>query len=176
MKVNMPKTGVGTKTLLFGAHQFILHPLFVSIAWFRLYGAPTFRELICIIVHDWGLWGLSVTDSGKGEFHPERGARIAGKLFGDKYYDLVAYHSRFYARLKDHSVSKLCMADKLGTAQYPVWLWCFLVRLTGEYHEYVKNRKYEIWQEQDVLLREWFIDYKRLCAKWVRTGDLTIGG
>ena len=29
---------VGTRSLLFGSHQFMLHPLFVAIAWRRLYG------------------------------------------------------------------------------------------------------------------------------------------
>lgn len=27
---------VGTKSILFGAHQFLLHPLFVAWAWTRL--------------------------------------------------------------------------------------------------------------------------------------------
>ena len=29
---------IGTKSLLYGAHQFALHPFFVALAWRRLYG------------------------------------------------------------------------------------------------------------------------------------------
>lgn len=31
---------IGTKSVLFGAHCFFLHPLFVALAWARLYGVP----------------------------------------------------------------------------------------------------------------------------------------
>lgn len=165
---------MGVKTLLYGGHQFVLHPLFVVAAWARLYGIPGFRELICIGIHDWGLWSCDTIDFGVGELHPEGGARIAGRLFGWRYHDLVAYHSRFYARVRGHGVSKLCLADKLGTALYPTWLWVFLVRLTGEYKEYLANRKYEIWKQDCSSLRTWFEDYKRICSVWVATGDLAI--
>ncbi len=30
---------VGTRSLLFGAHQFAIHPWFVAAAWWRLYGS-----------------------------------------------------------------------------------------------------------------------------------------
>lgn len=31
---------IGTRSLLYGAHQFMLHPLFLALAWRKLYGAP----------------------------------------------------------------------------------------------------------------------------------------
>lgn len=31
---------VGTKSLLFGAHQFLIHPWFVAWGWWTLYGFP----------------------------------------------------------------------------------------------------------------------------------------
>ena len=31
---------VGTKSILFGVHNFVLHPPLVAIAWWRLYGFP----------------------------------------------------------------------------------------------------------------------------------------
>jgi hypothetical protein len=31
---------IGTKSVLFGAHCFFLHPWFVAAAWWRLYGFP----------------------------------------------------------------------------------------------------------------------------------------
>ena len=82
---------VGTKSLLFGVHQFIWHPVTVLIAWVSLYGRPTWRELICIIVHDWGYWGAPNMDGEEGERHPEVGAEIALRLFGLEYYELVLY-------------------------------------------------------------------------------------
>lgn len=52
----------GTKSLLFGVHQFIWHPLTVLLAWIKLYGWPAWEELVCIIIHDWGYWGKSNMD------------------------------------------------------------------------------------------------------------------
>ncbi|MCK5235828.1 MAG: hypothetical protein KAR06_02490, partial [Deltaproteobacteria bacterium] len=60
---------VGTKSLLFGVHQFIWHPITVLIAWCKLYGWPTWPELVCIIVHDWGYWGKPNMDGPEGEKH-----------------------------------------------------------------------------------------------------------
>lgn len=31
---------VGTKSVLFGAHCFFIHPVFVAIAWIKLFGWP----------------------------------------------------------------------------------------------------------------------------------------
>ena len=72
----------GTKSLLFGVHQFIWHPVTVLIAWIWLYKRfPSWRELICMFVHDWGYWGKTNMDDEDGEKHPELGANIALKLF-----------------------------------------------------------------------------------------------
>lgn len=46
---------IGTKSLLFGAHQFLIHPFWIAVAWNRLYGFPKDPRLwIAFIVHDWG--------------------------------------------------------------------------------------------------------------------------
>lgn len=37
---------VGTKSLLFGAHNIFIHPFLVFIAWWRLYGFPENYVLI----------------------------------------------------------------------------------------------------------------------------------
>ena len=43
---------VGTKSVLWGAHQFLLHPLFVAWAWWRLYGVPWDPRLwVAFVVH-----------------------------------------------------------------------------------------------------------------------------
>ena len=49
---------MGTKSLLFGVHQFFIHPLMVLLAWIVLYRSfPGLKELVCIFIHDWGYWG-----------------------------------------------------------------------------------------------------------------------
>jgi len=49
---------VGTKGVLFGGHCFFIHPWFVALAWWRLYGFPFDPKLwIAFFVHDIGLLG-----------------------------------------------------------------------------------------------------------------------
>lgn len=68
----------GTKSLLFGVHQFLWHPLTVLLAWVYLYRSfPNPKELLCIFVHDWGYWGCPNMDGPEGERHPERAATHA---------------------------------------------------------------------------------------------------
>jgi hypothetical protein len=73
---------VGTRSVLFGAHQFLLHPLFVALAWWRLYGVPWDPRLwVAFFVHDLGYLGKSNMDGPEGEQHPLLGARIMSALF-----------------------------------------------------------------------------------------------
>jgi len=127
---------VGTKSLLFGVHQFIIHPIVVLVAWFNLYGLPTWRELICIVIHDWGYFGKPNMDGPEGESHPELGASIAGWLFGRRHRSLCLYHSRHYARRHHLEPSKLCWADKLSIMYEPWWLYLPRAWMSGELHEY----------------------------------------
>jgi hypothetical protein len=49
---------VGTKSVLFGAHCFLIHPFFVAAAWIKLYGFPWDPRLwIAFFVHDLGYFG-----------------------------------------------------------------------------------------------------------------------
>src|ERR1035437_1297336 len=138
---------IGTKTLLYGCHQFILHPIFVYTAWIKLYhNLPNPTETLCIIIHDWGYWGKPNLDGPEGEDHPRWAAefiyRHALSKYGD-YYALCMYHSRFQARKHLASVSRLCLPDKLGVALMPTWLWVGLGSLTHEVDEYMAETKYE---------------------------------
>ena len=46
---------VGPRSVLFGAHHFIIHPVFVELAWRKLYKKkPTWRERVGFVVHDLG--------------------------------------------------------------------------------------------------------------------------
>lgn len=72
----------GTKSVLFGAHQFIIHPVFVAIAWIKLYGFPVDpRVWIAFVIHDWGYWGKPNMDGAEGKTHPEWAANIMHALF-----------------------------------------------------------------------------------------------
>lgn len=127
---------VGKKSLLFGVHQFIWHPLTVLLAWWKLYGRPSWKEAFCILIHDWGYWFSSDMDGPEGRRHPEFAARLAGTLFGSKYNLLCLYHSRHYARNTGAEPSKLCWADKLSIIFEPWWLYLPRAWLSGELKEY----------------------------------------
>lgn len=127
---------VGTKSLLFGVHQFAWHPWTVYRAWVHLYGRPTWRELLCIIIHDWGYWGAPNMDGEEGTAHPEFGARLAAKLAGAEAGREVLVHSRHYAKLSAQAPSRLCWADKLSILYDPAWFYMLRARLTREIREY----------------------------------------
>jgi hypothetical protein len=153
----------GTKSLLFGVHQFIIHPVIVAIAWYKLYGFPFDPRIwIAFIVHDWGYWGCSQMDGEEGDKHPIVGAKIMHifdkflyeepygphsklgdgiPIFDDKWYNFCLYHSRFFAKQNNAQPSKLCMADKLAVYYYPNWLYIFLAKLSGELWEYLDSAK-----------------------------------
>jgi hypothetical protein len=164
---------MGTKSLLFGAHQFILHPIFVFVAWKRIYKEyPDWRTSICIIFHDWGYVGCPEIDGERGKMHPLLGAKIARKLFGKKYYELCIYHSRHYADKDSKKPSKLCWADKLGVALEPWWLYLPKARLTGELTEYRLNAiKFIPMETSD---KKWYIWIQSRFRKIVENQDATV--
>lgn len=156
---------VGTKSLIFGVHQFAWHPITVLSAWWKLYGRPSFMELVCIIIHDWGYWGSPNMDGIEGERHPEGAALFASCLFGKEAHDLVLYHSRHYAKNAGVEPSKLCWADKLSIIYEPWWLYLPRAWASGELAEYRKMAKDYI--SPDRPHREWFA--------WVKDRLKTLG-
>jgi len=159
---------IGTKSVLFGAHCFFIHPIFVFIAWWKLYGFPFDPRLwFAFFLHDVGYWGKPNMDGVEGEKHPEFAAKIMHRLFdakkirialpGRKYtkikniyyfywHDLCLYHSRFYAKKDNAQPSRLCTADKLSICLEPAWLYLPRVNWSCEITEYMKlaaKRKYK---------------------------------
>lgn len=128
----------GTRSLLFGVHQFIWHPITVLLAWKKLYGCrPSLQEAACIFVHDWGYWGCEDMDEGKGIRHPAFGAWMMRKAFKSRtMQNMVLFHSRHYAKRHGAIPSPLCWADKLSLS-YERW-WTYIPRawLSGELREY----------------------------------------
>lgn len=169
---------VGTKSILFGAHAFWLHPFFVAAAWWKLYGfSSDIRLLAACVLHDIGYWGSSSMDGIDGKKHPEVGARWMEKLFGKEWGDFCLFHSRSYARQHRKPVSKLCYADKMATALTPWWIYLPLVNLTGEIDEYMANGKQarfnsRIPAQTRILLasddqRQWYEGLQRHMREWV---------
>jgi len=129
---------IGTKSLLFGAHQFILHPLFVAWGWWLLYGFPWDPRLwVAFIIHDWGYWGSPNMDGEEGKMHPRWAARKMRRWFGMEWGNLCIFHSRSTAKVWGRVPSRLCAADKMVTSLTPAWLYLPMVRATGELDEYM---------------------------------------
>lgn len=175
---------VGTKSVLFGAHCFFLHPLFVARAWWKLYGFPWDPRLwVAFFVHDLGYIGRVNMDGPEGESHPELGARIMSFLFDDidcrhcgfrfhsectddKWYNFCLYHSRYYAKRDGQPFSRLCVADKLVTSIEPKWLYLWRVKLSGEIYEYLDNARYGRGEVSNVNPSMWFDTLRVHLAKW----------
>ncbi len=74
---------IGTRSILFGAHQFLIHPWFVAEAWRRLFGFPWDPRLwVLFFVHDLGYVGKPDMDGEEGETHPFFGARVMALFDG----------------------------------------------------------------------------------------------
>jgi hypothetical protein len=159
---------IGTKSVLFGAHCFFLHPFFVAWGWYRLYGfkrvkigtehirreywgilcdewTPVTTSLLsarlwfAFFLHDIGYIGAADMDGVEGKAHPFLGARMMGALFGDVWQSFTLRHSRSTARWLHVEPSPLCHADKLAYPLTPRWLYLAQVNLTGEIDEYMAN-------------------------------------
>lgn len=184
---------IGTRSVLYGAHQFAIHPWFVALAWWKLYGF-TFdpRLWVAFVVHDIGYLGKPNMDGPEGETHPRFGARLCSMLcdppwrrtfrFSDggpigEWGLLVLLHSRYYAKKLGQRPSRLCIADKLAIALTPAWLYLPMVTATGEVHEYLKNAQRSEsshWKPTGYDKRVWYAELRRYMREWVavhRNGD-----
>lgn len=146
---------IGTKSLLFGAHAFYLHPIYAMRAWIHIEGWTLNPAVwLSVFVHDFGYWGCRDIDGEDGKKHPEFGARVmrfldcplcALSLWGPtihcsrKWHDFCLYHSRSYSRSKGANPSRLCAPDKLSFKYQIKWLYIFMTELTGELDEYMTH-------------------------------------
>jgi hypothetical protein len=132
---------VGTKSVLFGVHCFLIHPFWVALAWTRLYGFPFDPRLwFAFFLHDIGYVGKPNMDGPEGETHPELGGAIMRRLFGSSWGDFTQHHSRYYAKLVGAEPSKLCWADKYAFILEPAWFYIPRAKLSGELREYVNPK------------------------------------
>ncbi len=157
----------GTKSLLFGVHQVAWHPITVLLAWIELYGLPSWKELICIIIHDWGYWGKPNMDGQEGADHPFFAARLAKKYLGYDEYMLCLLHSRHLSYSMGLTPSRLCYADKLSLKYDPWWFYLPRAWSSGELLEYRRNAERNGFVSGEKTHREWF--------KWAYDVMVTIG-
>lgn len=183
----------GTKSLLFGVHQFIWHPVVVLLAWIELYGLPNWKELLCIIIHDWGYWGCENMDDEKGQRHTEFAAMIICKLLNMRkisynydeippfnyestcFYNLCLLHSRHYAKSVNCRPSKLCYADKLSMKYEIRWLYLLRGKLSSEVQEY-KHRCVRLgYLGRCVSYEDWFDYVQKKCITIGKAQDVNVG-
>jgi len=132
------------KSLLVGMHNPAIHGLFVGMSWPKLFGElPSFRESLCILVHDLGYLQQTTLD-GDDNRHPEFGAKMA-RLLGEEFWLLCITHSRDYAKQLHQPLSKLGYADKYSVLLYPDWLFKRLIYSGGEAAEYHRTTKTRKW-------------------------------
>jgi hypothetical protein len=108
----------GTVSVIAGCHSPV-HSMIVIIAWHKLYGYwPLWWQVICIFIHDIGHWGKQYLDDyEQKKRHGELGSKIAGWLFGEKGYELVAGHNPY----KGIKKSELHDPDKYSWVIAPIW-------------------------------------------------------
>lgn len=168
---------IGTKSVLYGAHCFFLHPFFVALAWWQLYSFPLDPRLwVAFFVHDLGYRGMPNMDGPEGEDHIRLGAGIMRWLFDDlcgfrpwhqkTWYQFCFYHSRYMAQRYGVEPSLLCFADKWAFVITPAWLYKFSVRLTGEWREYATAHNHEV-HHNAVTLDGWYYPSRAYVADWV---------
>ena len=134
---------VGTKSVLFGAHCFLIHGFFVARGWSALWGFPwDLRLWAAFFLHDLGYLGSTTMEGPRGEEHVHVGARIMGLFFGDQWADFTRRHSRYWSKRHGVSVSQLCYADKLAFAMMPSWLYLPMARASGELAEYMEKSQH----------------------------------
>ena len=90
---------LGTKSLLWGAHAFFLHPLQVGWGWRQLWGFPwDVRLWIGFVFHDVGYFQRDRMDGDGSEEHVILGAEIVRSICGPVYADECYRHSREWCR------------------------------------------------------------------------------
>lgn len=161
---------IGTRSILFGVHQFLWHPLTVGLAWRRIHKVwPTRFEWLAIFLHDLGYWGCPDMDGESGRQHPARAAKWGRELgevmsgspaTGEYVESLIAGHSRNFCRAYDQKPSKLCAPDKVSILYDPALFYWLRGVLSGEIFEY--HRREEIRRKRSIRNTwEWLLEYRR---------------
>ena len=169
---------LGTRSLLWGAHAFFLHPLQVGWGWWQLWGFPwDVRLWIGFVFHDVGYLQRDQMDGDSSADHVILGAEIVRSICGPVYADECYRHSREWCRRQGQPVSRLCLADKMAFVLAPWWIYLPMTRLTGELGEYMSRsredyRRSGYTDEERALIfdggqREWLKGLQSYTLRWV---------
>lgn len=180
----------GTKSVLFGVHQFLWHPITVALAWRRCYRQwPRVHEWVAIFCHDLGYWGCDDMDGPCGVHHPKKGARIAFHvtlficrrlLFWrrpaahTRAVDaaiLCMTHSEKYCAelnrtigkrftLPGYEPGKLFLPDKVSFLYDPKWFYLLRALASGEIREYISVNSPAFIQNQRKPTMAWYHWYR----------------
>ncbi len=175
---NLRWTKIGTKTILFGVHQFLLHPLTLAYCWGIMYKWSDLwnpKLWLTFFVHDIGYWGKPNIDGEEGERHPELGASIMRWVVSSEWGKFSLYHSRFYSKRDGEPHSFLCQPDKLTYIVTPRWLYKLLSHASGEVHEYMSDElhtgKYDYMLEDygqyNTRFEDWHAGVSDYMIKWI---------
>jgi len=125
----------GTKSYLIGCHQFLLHPLWVLLAWRLEYKSwPRWWELICIILHDCGVCGRQYLSDDEAKIgHWEKGAILSQKIifwcfpikYASRFIDAFYLCAGHCPGESGYMESKLSRADKRSKLIEPKWWSAF---------------------------------------------------
>ncbi len=115
----------GTKSYLIGCHQFLLHPLWVIMAWRLEYKSwPKWWQAVCIFLHDIGIYGRQYPSDDKAKIgHWEKGAKLAMLLlnFGPLRYAGPFLFIAGHTCESRYPESLLARADKRSMLTAPMW-------------------------------------------------------
>ena len=160
---------LGTKTLLFGGHQFLIHPILVTVAWVKLYRSfPNWKELLCIFIHDWGYWGMIDLKDASGDMHPRYAAKLAGKWLGKEWEDFILGHSSFYIAREGIEKSKLLAPDKYWHCLIPLWFYKLLTVPSGEFKHYRELDHARQVADRTASDEVWWENIQDLCVKKIK--------
>lgn len=91
-----------------------------------------------------------------------------GRLFGPRWADFCRRHSRFCARARGLTVSKLCVADKLAFVLTPAWLYLPLARASRELWEYMERSRNRQMGDEHFTDEEWAEVTSTDPRRWLR--------
>ncbi len=130
---------IGTKSVLFGAHAFWIHPWVIAYAWWKLYGWRTVEcrntrthpalwkpwLWVVFFVHDLGYLGKPNMDGLEGEAHPWRGANVLYWLQTGWGFILLnplkTIRKGHYAIVYPWELSRRWLYSKMIGRQWGIW-------------------------------------------------------
>lgn len=137
------------RSLLFGTKQFIIHPIFVLVAWLWLFGKPRGIQMVAIIIHEWGhlyasedvqsISKLSRKITGFYHKFPFKKSAYWYDFFASLRNEIL--YSVIYMTVRDErKPSFLFYADRMAVAFYPRYLFWILAVLGGERKKFLENK------------------------------------